>query len=89
MFKWWRNYGKSKCPICDSNEGTILTVRKYPLAWSYHQECLKKVVCNPAKYPEWVGYVYKATKIIEENEAREKKELLALIRLKSKYECKP
>lgn len=86
---WWENKHKSKCPICDSKEGTILTVRRYPLSWQYHQECLKKVVCNPELYPDWVGYVFKATKIIEENEARDKREIEALKRLQPKYECKP
>jgi len=66
----------------------VEVVEKYSMIWRCHQECLKKVVCNPEKYPEWVRYAYSMTKVIEEREAREKKEIEALKRLQPKYECK-
>jgi len=88
LFKIWSKYNKEKCDICKGTEGTVLREDYGYLNWSYHQECLKKVVCNPEKYPDWIGYAYKVTKVIEQRKAKEKKELLALIRLQPKYECK-
>jgi hypothetical protein len=88
LFKIWSKYNKEKCDICKGTEGKVLTARRYPLDWTYHQECLKKIVCNPEKYPDWIGYAFKLTKIIEEDKATEKKELEALKRLQPKYECK-
>jgi hypothetical protein len=88
LFKIWSKYNKEKCDICKGTEGKVLTVRRYPLDWTYHQECLRKVVCNPEKYPDWIGYAYKVTKIIEEDNARENREIEALKRLQPKYECK-
>lgn len=91
MWPWTKG---PSCPICkDTEEGTLLRVEKnigmgYPLVWRCHEECLKRVVCNPEKYPDWVKYAYSLTKEIEAQEDRRNHEIAALKRLQSKYKCK-
>ena len=83
----WQNFGKQTCSICKGTEGKVLRESKLDFYWSYHQECLKKVVCNPKEHPKWIRYAYQLTKVIEERKAREKKGREALKRLQPKYEC--
>jgi hypothetical protein len=88
LAKWHANRNKAKCDICDGTKGTVLREEKGFLGWTYHQECLKNVVCDPEEYPDWIGYAYTLTKIIESRKDTEKRELEALKRLQPKYECK-
>jgi hypothetical protein len=87
MSKWWKYRGKQTCDICDGTEGKVLRVDNFDLVWSFHPECLKNIICNPEKHPKWVNYAYRVTKEMERQAAIEKKEIEALKRLQSYYEC--
>ncbi len=91
FFRIWKYFNPIRCCFCNDTDihGEMLCAYTQFLSWDYHQKCLTDVVCFPEKHPNKIGMAYKLTKVIEQGNAREKKELLALIRLQPKYKCKP